>query len=347
MSVVAAGKLFHGGVYAGNATVMAAAEAVLDEILARGESIYAHLGDVGDQLAAGLGEIMTRLSVPHVIQHVGAVVSLFLTHKPVERLGSYRDVAEHCDFEKYIGLQHAVQRRGVYFHPNQFETMFLSTAHSRGRHRHVVGPDRGGSASVSTEVSRGPEPRADPRQGRGLSAARLSTWIGRRSWARPRSAAPGSPGAGDAPRRVAARRPRGDGRGQRAAVSRRAGWRSFRASGSPLLVHAETPPAELKTHRESRSGPGSSSATRGAGGAGGGRLDGDGSGGGGRRGRLAGARSTRPTPLLSQGTTPASAVPLHPTSGTTGQPKLSAPPGPCAVAEAEHYVKRSASIPAT
>jgi len=31
-------------------------------------------------------------------------------------------------------------------------------------------------------------------------------------------------------------------------------------------------------------------------------------------------------------------VPLHPTSGTTGQPKIAVRPGPCAVAEARHYI---------
>lgn len=33
------------------------------------------------------------------------------------------------------------------------------------------------------------------------------------------------------------------------------------------------------------------------------------------------------------------AVPLHPTSGTTGHQRIAARPGPCAVAEAEHYVE--------
>ena len=31
-------------------------------------------------------------------------------------------------------------------------------------------------------------------------------------------------------------------------------------------------------------------------------------------------------------------VPLHPTSGTTGQPKIAARPGLCALAEAAHYI---------
>jgi len=36
---------------------------------------------------------------------------------------------------------------------------------------------------------------------------------------------------------------------------------------------------------------------------------------------------------------PLAAVPLHPTSGTTGQSKIAARPGPGAVAEAEHYIE--------
>jgi acyl-coenzyme A synthetase/AMP-(fatty) acid ligase len=34
-----------------------------------------------------------------------------------------------------------------------------------------------------------------------------------------------------------------------------------------------------------------------------------------------------------------SSVPLHPTSGTSGEPKLAARPGPCAVAEPQHYIE--------
>jgi glutamate-1-semialdehyde 2,1-aminomutase len=48
----------------------------------------------------------------------------------VPRLTEYRSVRRYCDFDKYIEFQHAVQRLGVYFHPNQFEPMFLSTAHT-------------------------------------------------------------------------------------------------------------------------------------------------------------------------------------------------------------------------
>lgn len=130
MDLITNGPLFHGGVFSGNAIVMAAAEAVLDVILADKENVYRHLNAVGDQLANGFAEILTRLKVPHKVHHLGPLLSVLLTTDHVESLSDYRDVRQHCDFASYVNLQHTMQRKGVYFHPNQFEPMFLSTAHT-------------------------------------------------------------------------------------------------------------------------------------------------------------------------------------------------------------------------
>lgn len=130
MEPIESGRLFHGGVYSGNAAVMAAAEAATGEILERRASIYPALWQLADELARGLGELLTRLRVPHCVQHVGPMVSLLLTRDRVDRLTHYRQVRRHCDFDAYIRFQHNLQRHGVYLHPNQFEPMFLSTAHT-------------------------------------------------------------------------------------------------------------------------------------------------------------------------------------------------------------------------
>ena len=130
MDKIVNGPLFHGGVFSGNAIVMAAAEAVLDAVLANQTNIYANLHDLGNKLAGGIDEIMTRLDIPHHVHHLGPLVALLLTTDEVEELSNYRDVRRHCDFQGYTRFQHSLQRSGVYFHPNQFEPMFLSTAHT-------------------------------------------------------------------------------------------------------------------------------------------------------------------------------------------------------------------------
>lgn len=130
MELIIERTVFHGGVFSANACVMAAAEAATNEILESHETMYPELRKISAELASGLREILARLDVPHVVQQVGPLLSLFITREPVEKLTEYRDVCRHCNFEKFIELQHAMQRRGVYIHPNQFEPIFPSTAHT-------------------------------------------------------------------------------------------------------------------------------------------------------------------------------------------------------------------------
>ena len=130
MAPLVNGSVFHGGVYSSNATVMAAAEAVLNRVTTSSVEIYDQLFALGEMLSDGLKDIFRRLGRPAVIQQVGPMVSAFLTHEDVERISDYRQARELCDAESYIALQHAAQRSGIYFHPNYFEPMYLSTAHS-------------------------------------------------------------------------------------------------------------------------------------------------------------------------------------------------------------------------
>ncbi len=130
MDLIISGRVFHGGVYSGNAAVMSAAEAVLDYIILNREPMYTQLHALSREFSSGIREIMTRLGVPHVVQSVGPMISLFLTHEPVDRLADYRAVRHYGDLEKFIRFQHHLQRAGVYFHPNMFEPMYLSTAHT-------------------------------------------------------------------------------------------------------------------------------------------------------------------------------------------------------------------------
>jgi glutamate-1-semialdehyde 2,1-aminomutase len=130
MQLVVDGKMFHGGVYSGNAVVMSAAEVVLDEIIAHRQEFYEKLNSLADELTAGASRILSNAGIPHLTQHVGPMISIFLTDGQVDSLNDYREVRQHCDFAKYIRLQHLMQRSGVYFHPNQFEPLFLCVAHS-------------------------------------------------------------------------------------------------------------------------------------------------------------------------------------------------------------------------
>jgi len=131
MELVASGKLFHGGVYSGNAMVLSAVNAVLTHVIGEKEMLYAELNARANQLANGVREILRRRGLPHVIQHVGPMLSMVLTKIETESLKSYREVRRQADLERYIRLQYALLDRGIYVHPNQFEPLYLSTAHRK------------------------------------------------------------------------------------------------------------------------------------------------------------------------------------------------------------------------
>lgn len=130
MDVVVRGDMFHGGVYSGNAACMAAANAMLGRILDMSTEIYPYLYSITSKLAGGLRDVFERAGVPCIVQNVGPLLSMYLTDGKTDSIGNYREVRQHCLFQEYIQLQHAMQRRNVYFHPNQFEPWFPSTAHS-------------------------------------------------------------------------------------------------------------------------------------------------------------------------------------------------------------------------
>ncbi len=109
----------------------------------------------------------------------------------------------------------------------------------------------------------------------------------------------------------------------------------LRVEASPLFLHAETPPAEIaRTARRFDAVFAVADALRADDLASVGFEGREFSCSGWAAGVLARAE---PAPE-NAGETALAGVPLHPTSGTTGEPKLAVRPGRAAVAEAEHYI---------
>ena len=131
MDPIVTGKVFHGGVYSGNAMVLSAADAVLTRVLAEGELLYKELNNRASQLASGVRQILARRGVPHVVQNVGPMIAAVLTKDASYSFINYRDICAGADFDRYIRLQHALLENGVYVHPNQYEPWYVSEAHRK------------------------------------------------------------------------------------------------------------------------------------------------------------------------------------------------------------------------
>ncbi len=114
------GPVYQAGTLSGNPLAMAAGLAQLREL----ERIdgWKILEELGAELERITADAISGLT----FHRVGSMFCLFFTHEIVVDLAS----AKRSDTARYGKFFHACLERGVYFAPSQFETGFLSTAHT-------------------------------------------------------------------------------------------------------------------------------------------------------------------------------------------------------------------------
>ena len=122
--VAPAGPVYQAGTLSGNPAAVAAGIATLDVL--RRPGVYEHLETMAQALAAGLSEAAARVGVALTINRIGSVFTPFFCVGPVVDYAS----AKQSDTAAFGRFFRAMLDRGVYLPPSQFETGFVSTAHS-------------------------------------------------------------------------------------------------------------------------------------------------------------------------------------------------------------------------
>jgi glutamate-1-semialdehyde 2,1-aminomutase len=118
------GPVYQAGTLSGNPLAMAAGLAQLRELeRIDGWSLLENAGARFEELTRAT---LRDLGLRWVFHRTGSMFCLFFTEQPVTDLAS----AKRSDPEKFSRFFNACLERGVYFAPSQFETGFLSTAHS-------------------------------------------------------------------------------------------------------------------------------------------------------------------------------------------------------------------------
>jgi glutamate-1-semialdehyde 2,1-aminomutase len=119
------GPVYQAGTLSGNPLATAAGLATLREI--RERSIFDRLELLGALLAEGIrSRVAGRLGHPVCVNRVGSMFTVFLG---VEQVGTVAE-AGAADTAAYGRYFHAMLARGFYLPPSQFETAFLSAAHT-------------------------------------------------------------------------------------------------------------------------------------------------------------------------------------------------------------------------
>jgi glutamate-1-semialdehyde 2,1-aminomutase len=119
-----AGPVYQAGTLSGNPLAMAAGLAQLRE-LDRIDG-WKLLEKTGTRFEELMSTALHDLKLPWVFHRVGSMFCLFFNAQPVTDLAS----AKRSNTEKFASYFKACLERGIYFAPSQFETGFLSTAHT-------------------------------------------------------------------------------------------------------------------------------------------------------------------------------------------------------------------------
>ncbi len=122
--VLPAGKVFQAGTLSGNPLATAAGAAMLK--LLRDDSPYPYLEEQGQRLADGLTRAASRAGIPHQLQRVGSMMTLFFCDQAVHGWTE----ASTCNRERFAKYFWGMVERGVYMPCSQFEALFFSATHT-------------------------------------------------------------------------------------------------------------------------------------------------------------------------------------------------------------------------
>jgi glutamate-1-semialdehyde 2,1-aminomutase len=117
------GPVYQAGTLSGNPVAVAAGIAALD--LARERDPYPELTKTAERLAEGVADAFGRAGLPHVVNRVGSMLSVFFRDAAVR---SFADAAA-ADHAMYARLHHHMLEAGVYLPPSGYELWSLCTAH--------------------------------------------------------------------------------------------------------------------------------------------------------------------------------------------------------------------------
>jgi glutamate-1-semialdehyde 2,1-aminomutase len=118
------GPVYQAGTLSGNPLAMAAGIAALEELAKR--NAYSQLEESGAMLEAGMKEAAQAAKIPVQFNRIGSMFCCYFTSQPVHNLAA----ALKSDRDRFAKFFRGMLAQGIYIAPSQFESGFISTAHS-------------------------------------------------------------------------------------------------------------------------------------------------------------------------------------------------------------------------
>jgi glutamate-1-semialdehyde 2,1-aminomutase len=119
------GNIYQAGTLSGNPVCVAAGIATLR--LLKTLDPYKKLASMTDCLCGGISNTLTVKGIPHKINRIGSMFTLFFNDSEVVNY----DTAAKSDTKRYGQYFRHMLENGVYLPPSQFEANFISTTHTQ------------------------------------------------------------------------------------------------------------------------------------------------------------------------------------------------------------------------
>jgi glutamate-1-semialdehyde 2,1-aminomutase len=136
------GPVYQAGTLSGNPMAMVAGLWSLKRL---SKGLYRKLSAIGEALALGLTETAREADVPLQVNAIGSMITPFFTAEPVRNFRS----ALTADTRAFAVFFQAMLDNGVYLPPSQFESWFISGAHTMEDVKRTTAAARKAMAAVA------------------------------------------------------------------------------------------------------------------------------------------------------------------------------------------------------
>ena len=121
------GKVYQASTFAGNPISVCASISSILTMNKLKNKLYPQLEKYTALLTRAIDDIANDLKIPHQINFTGSMFQIFFTNKPVI---DYK-TSKNANAKKFQKMFRSLLKSGIFIAPSQFETVFLSYAHSK------------------------------------------------------------------------------------------------------------------------------------------------------------------------------------------------------------------------
>jgi glutamate-1-semialdehyde 2,1-aminomutase len=121
------GNVYQASTFAGNPISVSASIASIETMNKIKNKIYPKLEQYCALLSKAIDDMASDLKISHQINFSGSMFQIFFTNKPVTDYMT----SKKADAKKFQKLFRTLLKSGVFIAPSQFETVFLSDAHTK------------------------------------------------------------------------------------------------------------------------------------------------------------------------------------------------------------------------